>query len=217
MRTFLLAVGLLLPTLGRAQLFSRFEPGSYVLNDSRNVRQPGQLKLQGSAKLLLKQADGKTVRLQPEQVHSFRISTRQYVSVGNFHVRGGLGGADIERGFAEQLDSGQVVLLRYTYSVGAGAPMMGAGGGMSYGGSSEFSAYLLSWPGEPAVTPVQGSLYTGGGKQFREAVRPFLFSRPDLEKLLDDKLIGDDNLPAVIHALNRSLPYVLPAPVPATN
>ncbi|GAB3651568.1 hypothetical protein GCM10027594_26630 [Hymenobacter agri] len=205
----------LLPAISRAQLFGRFENGSYVLNESRNTRQQGQLKLQSSQKLLVKAANGKTIKLTPEQVASFRIDTRKYVTVGNFHVRGGLN-ADIAKGFAEQLDSGRVVLLNYTYSDG-GAPIMGAGG-MNYGGGNyESHAYLLNWPGESEVIPVQGSFYTGGGKQFREAVRPFLFSRPDLEKLLDDKLISSDDLPTVIHALNNNLPYRAPAVAQPSN
>lgn len=212
MRFFLLIIIVLLPELGRAQLFggNRFEQGSYVLNDSRTVRQQGQLKLQSGSKLLVKTADGKTLKLKPEQIQSFRISNRKYVTVGNFHVKGGLGGADVDRAFVEQLDSGQVILLNYTYSVGA--PMaMGAGGGMSYGGSSELSAYLLSRPGDSRATAVQGSFYTGGGKQFREAVRPYLASRPDLLKLLDEKRIASDDLPAVIHALNNNVPFNAPA------
>lgn len=217
MRLFLLIIITMLPEAGRAQLFggNRFEAGSYVLNDSRTVRQQGQLRLQNGTKLMVKAAGGKTIKLTPEQVSSFRINTRKYVTVGNFHVRGGIN-ADIDKGFAEQLDSGRVVLLNYTFP-GGSAPVMGADG-MRYGGESyERNAYLLNWPGESEVTAVQGSFYTGGGKQFREAVRPFLFSRPDLEKLLDDKLITSYDLPKVIHALNNNLPYRAPAVAPPSN
>lgn len=212
MRIFQLAIIVLSPGLGWAQMRgNRFENGSYVLNDSRNLRQQGQLKLQSGSKLLVKTADGKTIKLKPEQIHSFRISNRKYVTASNFHVKGGLGGTDADNVFVEQLDSGQVVLLTYEYSIGAGAPMMGAGGGMSYGGSSELSTYLLSRPGESRVTAAQGSFYTGGGKQFREAVRPYLSSRPDLVKLLDEKRISSDNLEAVIQALNHNQPFSPPA------
>ena len=217
MRLFLLIIIVLLPQLGRAQLFGgyKFEAGSYVLNDSRNVRQQAQLRLQSSTKLLVKTADGKTIKLKPEQVYSFRINARKYVTAGNFHVKGGLGGADITKGFAEQLDSGQVVLLNYTYSVGAGAPMMGAGGSMSYGGgASELNAYLLTRPGDSQITAVQGGFYSGGGKQFREAVRPYLATRPDLVKLLDEKRISSDEIPAVIHALNTNIAFGIPVPSP---
>jgi hypothetical protein len=216
MRCLFLLLGLLLPQLLRAQ-FNAFESGSYVLTGSPTVRQPARLKLQSGSKLLAKTADGKTIKFKPEQIYSFQISSRKYVTASNFHVKGGLGGADIDKGFAEQLDSGQVVLLNYTYSIGAGAPMMGAGGGMSYGGSSEFNAYLLSRPGDSQVTAVQGSFYTGGGKQFREAVRPYLSSRPDLLKLLDDKRISSDDLPAVIHALNNNLPFSPAAAAPGSD
>ncbi|GAB3589037.1 hypothetical protein [Hymenobacter daeguensis] len=208
MRAFLLTITMLLPGLCWAQLFggNKFESGSYVLSDSRNVRQQGQLKLQSGSKLLVKTADGKTLKFNPEQVVTFRTNSHKYVVARNFHVKGGLGGADVDAGFAEQLDSGQVVLLNYKYSVGA--PMsMGAGGGMSYGGASEYNAYLLSRPGDAEATAVQGSFYTGGGKQFRESVRPYLASRPDLVTLLDEKRITSDDLPAVIHALNSNTPF----------
>ena len=217
LRVFLFVITVLSPGLGWAQLFGNsFGSGSYVLNDSRSVRQQGQLKLQNSSKLLVKTADGKINKLKPAQVYSFRICSRKYITASNFHVKGGLGGADIDHGFAEQLDSGQVVLLNYTYSVGGGAPM-GAGGGMGYGGSSEFNAYLLSRPGDSHVTAVQGSFYTGGGKQFREAVRPYLATRPDLIALLDEKRIGSDDLPAVIHALNNNSAFAAPAPSQNSN
>lgn len=215
MRLFLFFLLLLgsVPHLSRAQLFGKgFETGSYVLREGPAGRQPGQLNLRNGTKLLLKTAAGKTRKLTPEQVQCFRIGPRAYVTAGDFR----LGGAYVERAFVEQLDSGQVVLLRYEYSVGA--PMaMGAGGGMSYGGSSNARALLLATPGEARVTPVQGGYYSGGGKAFREAVRPYLSTRPDLVQLLEQKRITDDNLPAVIHALNHHLPFDPAAPTQGPN
>ena len=202
-RLILCAFIVLLPGLARAQLLggSPFASGSYVLNASPNLRQQGQLKLQSGSKLLVKMADGQTLKLHPEQIHSFRITNRKYVTARNFHVKGGIGGAYIDNAFVEQLDSGQVVLLNYEYTINNGA-------GMSYGGSStELNAYLLSRPGSSQFTAAQGSFYTGGGKQFREAVRPYLASRPDLVKLLDEQRISSENLREVIYALNNNIPY----------
>lgn len=206
MRFYLLFAVLLLPEIVLAQLPKGFAEGSYILNDSRQVRQHGQLKLQSSQKLLVKTADGKTIKLTPEQVYSFQQDNQHYVTAGGFHVKGGLGGAEVDLAFVEQLDSGKVVLMRYDYSIGA--PMtMGSGGGMSYGGSSSNSTYLLDglYPG--SITAAQGGTYSSGGKQFREDVRPYLVSRPDLVKLLDDKQITASNLQAAIHALNHNLPF----------
>ena len=210
MRLFLFLLLLLgtVPRLSRAQLFGKgFETGSYVLREGPAGRQPGQLNLRNGTKLLLKTAEGKTQKLTPEQIQSFRLGPHTYVTAADFQVKG----AYVERAFVEQLDSGQVVLLQYAYSVGA--PMaMGAGGGMSYGGSSNARAWLLARPGDARVTPAQGGYYSGGGKQFREAVRPYLSTRPDLVQLLDEKRITEDNLPAVIHALNQHLPFSAAAP-----
>jgi hypothetical protein len=210
MRFYLLLAVLLLPEITLAQLFKGFETGSYILNDSRQVRQKGQLKLQSSQRLLVKDTDGKTIKLTPEQIYSFYQGNRHYVTIGGFHVKGGLGGAEIDLAFVEQLDSGKVVLMRYDYSIGA--PMtMGASGGMSYGGSSSNSAYLLDGLYAGSITVAQSGTYSSSSKQFREAVRPYLASRPDLVKLLDDKQITTSNLQAAIHALNHNLPFNSPS------
>jgi hypothetical protein len=210
MNVYLLLAFLLLPEVVLAQLFKSFESGSYILNDSRKVRQQGNLKLQSSSKLLVKNAAGETIKLTPEQVYSFWQGSKHYVTIGGFHVKGGLGGADVEMAFVEQLDSGRVILMRYDYNVGA--PMtMGPTGGMSYGGSSSNSAYLLDGLYAGSVTVAQSGTYSNGGKQFREAVRPYLASRPDLVELLDNKRISTSNLQEAIHALNHNLPFNPPS------
>lgn len=212
MRIVLLASILLLPQISRAQLFggNSFAAGSYVLADARNVRQPAQLKLQSGSKLVVKTADGQTLKFKPTQVQSFRIGSQKYIVARNFHVIGGLGGADVDDAFVEQLDSGQVVLARYDYSVGSGMSMSG-GGMMTGGGSSELSALLLRGRYSSSFTAAQGGVYSSGGKRFREAVRPFLAARPDLVKLLDEKRITSDNLREAIHALNNNLPFAPPS------
>jgi hypothetical protein len=207
MRVLLFNLILLTPLCVKAQLFKGFTDGSYILNDSRQVRQQGQLKLQSSQKLLVKASDGKTIKLMPEQVYSFWLGNQHYVTAGGFNVKAGLGGAEVDLAFVEQLDSGKVILMRYEYS---GAPMAtGANGGMSYDGRSSSSAYLLDGLYAGSITVAQSGTYSSGGKQFREAVRPYLASRPDLVKLLDDKQITEHNLQAAIHALNHNLPLNL--------
>ncbi|MGI4834664.1 MAG: hypothetical protein ACRYFK_14510 [Janthinobacterium lividum] len=145
----------------------------------------------------MKYDDGKTAKLTPEQVTSFRISDHKYVTASGFHVMGGIGGADIDLVFVEQLDSGQVVLMRYEYSVGA--PMAS--------GSASLSTYVLSTPTIPGVAAAQAGAYSNGGKKFREVVRPYFNGRPDLQKQVEEKRITAENLPEAVHAFNTNLPF----------
>lgn len=209
MHFYLLFALLLLPEVVSAQLFKGPEKGSYILNDNRKVRQQGNLKLQSNSKLVVKTAAGETLKLTPEQVYSAWLGSKHYVTIGGFHVKGGLGGTDVDMAFVEQLDSGKVTLMRYDYSVGAPGGM--GPGGMSYGGSSSSSAYLLDGLYAGSVTVAQSGTYSNGGKQFREAVRPYLASRADLVKLLDEKRITTSNLQEAIHALDHNLPFNPPS------
>jgi hypothetical protein len=205
MHFYLLLAFLILPEVVLAQLFKGFETGSYILNDNSKVRQKGDLKLQSSTKLVVRTATQETIKLTPEQVYSVWLGSKHYVTIGGFNVKSGLGGTDVDMAFVEQLDSGRVILMRYDYSVGVAGS--GGPGGMSYGGSSSASAYLLDGLYAGSVTVAQSGTYSNGGKQFREAVRPYLASRSDLVKLLDDKRITTANLPEAIHALNHNLPF----------
>ena len=204
---FLLAAGLLLPQVGFAQLVGgAFQEGSYVLAESRMIRYQGQLRLQDGATLVVKNPDGKNLKLTPAEVASFRIGSQRYVPAGNFHVIVGLGGLDIEAVFAEPLDSGQVQLLRCTYA--ANMPMATSVAGAPVGGGSwNLSTYLLRTATDARYTAVQSGAYSNGGKRFRDALKPFLATRPDLLHMLDKKRIDAKNLPAVIHALNTNQPY----------
>jgi len=200
MRLLFLLVFLALPQLSQAQ-FNRFETGSYVLAANPAVRHTSELRLRSGNLLLAKNTNEKNIKLTPDQVSSFRLGTRKFTVAGDFHAKGGLGGLNVTKAFVEQLDSGQVILLSYAFQVGA--PMsMGSGGAMMGGGSYSANVYLLQWPGEEDVTPAQGGAYSSGGKNFREAVRPFFIGRPDLLKMLDDKRITTSNLPEAVHALN---------------
>lgn len=211
MRFLFLTVGLLLAQGSQAQTmgFKKFEEGSYVLADNRAVRHPGQLKLLSGSKVVIKTPDGTTLKLKPEQLYSFRIGQREYTTASDFRVQGGFG-MNVEEAFVERLDSGQVLLMRYDYTVGT-PMMMGPGGTMTGSGVSSMKAYLLRRPTDEAYVSVQPAFYTfAGGNRFRDAVRPFLAGHADLLKLLDEKRITMDNLPAVIRALNAGKPYQLP-------
>ena len=204
---FLLAAGLLLPQISFAQLLGggAFQEGSYVLNESRQIRYQGQLRLQDGATLVVKNPDGKNLKLSPMEVASFRLGGQRYVPAGGFHVIAGLGGMDVEVVFAEQLDSGQVQLLRYNYAVNM--PMTTGAAGAPVGGSWGLSTYLLRTAATADYTAVQSGVYSNGGKRFRDALKPFLATRPDLLHLLERKRIDAKNLPAVVRALNTNQPY----------
>lgn len=192
MRFLLLTLAFLLSHNSWAQLFGpSFEPGSYVLADSHTVRHEGLLRLPGGPRLTVKSTDGKTIKLKPEQVLSFRIGNLTYKTVRNFHVKSGLGGTDVEYGFVEQLDSGQVLLMRYDYIVGTGMN----------GGTSSVSAYLVSRPSDSFPVSMQGTK-----QRFIELIKPFLADRPDLMKLLEDKSFTYNDLPLIVRSINSGKP-----------
>ncbi|MVN74800.1 hypothetical protein GO988_00515 [Hymenobacter sp. HMF4947] len=202
MRSTLLFLSLVAPLASRAQVFKNVEVGSYVLSTTPQVRQQGGLFLRNSEQLVVRDLAGKTATLTPQQVSSFRLDNKQFVSTGGFQLRGGFGDAYVSQAFAEQVDSGQVVLLRYR-SVASNAPSRG---NLGYGQGSAGSVYLLRQATTLVVTPIQAS-WTKGNRQFQAALRPYLASRPDLLQLLEARQLAPEQLPQVIHALNHNLPY----------
>ena len=214
MRRFLfyLLAALLLPQAVKAQ-FNSFQAGSYVLARSPKVSHQSKLKLQGAYLLLVKAESGQKTPFLPAEILSFRIGQKKYVAVGGFAAKLGPGGDNlVSRGFAEELDSGRVVLMRFEYVVDS--PMMMTSGGMMSGGSSfPRVLYLLRRSSEEKVESLPASWLTGGGKKFEEALLPYLSSRPDLTQLVTDKSITTDNLAAVIRALNTNQPFMASRPI----
>ncbi|UOQ71843.1 hypothetical protein [Hymenobacter cellulosilyticus] len=203
-KSLLLAASLLLSFIShitQAQsLFNSFEPGSYIPAGNPTQRVEGSLKLRGCTELLVKTGNGKTKKLGLDDVQSFRLGSQQFIKAGGFPVDKGLDGDTIDQAFVEQVDSGQVVLMRLHYIV-AGPAMVGATG-VPTGGNRSYELYLLRKAGETTITPLPASSLTGSGKKFREALLPYLAGRSDLTKLVTDKLITIENLPKLIHALN---------------
>jgi len=181
-------------------VFKNVELGSYVLRTSPQVRQQGGLYQQSSEKLLVRDLTGRNITLSPQEVSSFRINNRQFVSTGGFQLRGGFGNTYVTQAFAEQLDSGQVVLLRYKP-----LPTGAAGrGNIAYTDKAGAGVYLLRLATALAVTPVQADYSEAA---FRAALRPYLAARPDLLQLLDNKTLQTKNLPLIVYALNHNTPY----------
>jgi len=205
MRIFLAVLGLALPQLAHAQVFKSMEVGTYVLSATPQVRRPGGLYLRSSEQLVVRDLAGKSTIYSPQQVSSFQLLQRQFVSTGGFRLLGGFGNRYVAQAFAEQLDSGQVVLLRYQTPAST-APSRG---NLGYDDGPGRSVYLLHPANNFAVTPIQLG-WSKNSPQFREALRPYLAARPDLLQLLDAKSLAPEQLPAIIHALNHNLPYRAP-------
>jgi hypothetical protein len=211
MRYAVLFFALAAPQLAHAQVFKTVEVGSYVLSASPQTRQQGGLFLRNSSQLLVRDLAGKNTSFSPQQVSSFRIAKRQFVATGGFELRSGFGHSYVNQAFAEQLDSGQVVLLRYQ-ALPSNAAMRG---NMGHGDVEGQSVYLLRFANALSVTPIQAG-WSKKSAPFQEALRPYLASRPDLLQALASKRLDPEQLPLLIHALNNNLPYGA-APAPAAT
>lgn len=211
MQKLLLLGCLALPFAVKAQ-FNEFKSGTYVLS-SDGSQHGGELKLRNFQLLVVKNPQGKNLKLTPAEVTAFRLGNERYVTLKDADLPGPTklfkDNSEGQTAFVQQVDSGQVMLLRYSYSQ-AMAPTMGAGGGMVGGGSAGISLYLLRHAGSAGLTVMEHTGLGGGNKNFRELLRPYLVARPDLLKLLDEKLLTESMLPELIHALNNGAAYVPP-------
>ena len=200
MRQILLPTLLLLTLAAHAQsgMANDFEPGTYVLESSPSSPLVGMLKLNDSGRLVVQKFRSKNLKLSSDDVITFRLGTHKYVVAANFEVDKGLVTTTVAKAFVEQVDSGRVVLLHYSYTVGSG-PMMGSGGMMAGGIASYRDLYLLLI--DDVLTPVQVNA-NNSGRTFRKILLPFLATRPDLVNLLEGKHLSADDMPAIIHALN---------------
>lgn len=200
MRFFLILIGLAVFQLAWGQ-YQSFGLGTYLLAGPAAVKQQAQLKLRTNAELWAKDLQGNKVKLTPEQVASFRIGSRKFVAAGGFDQGAGLSSTRVDRAFVEQLDSGQVVLLRYEYSSG-GAPM---GGVDQVSAGSGYNSVLYLLRNGLSLNPIPAG-QNGGGRRFQEALQPYLRARPDLLKLLYDQRILAEDLPLLVRALNTGQP-----------
>ncbi|WP_151089191.1 hypothetical protein [Hymenobacter baengnokdamensis] len=207
MRLFYLIICLLLPQFAFAQIFGfiPFESGSYVAASSPTTRVEAGLKLRNGELLIAKDGKGKKSEFSPQQIISFRVGDRKYTTATGFETRNGLFSASTTRvKFVELLDSGQVILMRYTYYASNGSGPYGGGG-------TQVEEYLLRRSIQSAITPIEAN-WLGGGKHFMETLLPYLSARPDLIKALVAKEIVVDDLAPLIHALNTNQPFVRPKP-----
>lgn len=194
MRLLFVLVGLLVPQALQAQFSNSFEPGSYRLVSSPEVRHQGRLKLQ-SSKLVVEGADGEKIKLTPKEVVCFRAGARKYVTAGGFRTAPAPFGATVERAFVEQLDSGRVNLMEYTF-------LVGIGGSNGFGGTSEAKIYVVKATDWTDAISLPNYVWTNRGEKLRTALRPYAVDRPDLTELIDNNQLRDNNIPAFFHALN---------------
>lgn len=191
-----------------AQAQSDFEIGFFRLKNGPEVRKRGLLRM-GSKNLVVKQyTEGPTIKYPWEEVLSYDVGLRRYIRSSGFTIRrlSGWGHETANNEFVELLDSGAVSILHYVKNIGAG----------TY--SSVDEIILLQRAGEQNPTAIPYSVFESGGKQFREALSPFVSERPDLVALLSTKKITIRNLRTFIHAFNQKEPfldYPMQGPVPS--
>jgi len=203
MRHFIpLTIAFIAPQLSHAQLIKKVEIGTYVLNATPQVRQQAGLYLRNSEQLVVRNLAGENKSFSPQEIRSFQIGNRQFITTGGFRVNGGFGERYITQAFAEQVDSGQVLLLRYQVPPSTAANR----GNIGFDTEAGQSIFLLRAANTNTVTPIQAG-WSKKTPAFQEALRPYLAARPDLLRLLTEKVLAPKQLPLIIHALNNNLPY----------
>lgn len=205
MRYLFLYLGFVLPQTAAAQLIRHFEVGSYVLQTEPTVAHPAGLYTPDGQQLLVHDLSGRTETLTPLQVSSFRMAGRRFVTTGGFTARTGGNRGYVPQAFAEQLDSGQVMLLRYTNPAGTTSGVSQSGA-FVYGGPSSSTVYLLRTGNKEAALTTVESNWSRRDPQLLAALRPYLAARPDLLQLLEAKRLAPKQLPIIIHALNSGQP-----------
>ena len=168
MRLLFAIIGLLLPQALWAQFLNSFEPGSYRLVNSPGVRHQSLLKLRDNDQLVAKNDHDNKVKLTPQEVASFQIGERKYITAGNFELSSGPFDTTVDLTFVERLDSSYVSLLRYTYFTGVGPN----------GSGCTDVLYLLKWVQETGFSSIpSGGLLSD--IKFREALQRHLANWPD--------------------------------------
>jgi hypothetical protein len=187
MRLFLLALISLTPLCVKAQFDRGFERGYYILVDEPNVRHTGNMRIEPFYSTLIVKGEGKTLKLKPEQLLVIGNEKGKYLTVKDFHS----GRVHIDADFAQQIDSGQVVVLFHSRGI--------TGNGVGGSASTFFVRRATETTPFTALEAI--------GNKYREQVLPFLTSRPDLVKLIQEKQTNFYDLQALLLAFNTGQPY----------
>ncbi len=182
MRFFLLALVSLTPLCAKAQFHHGFERGYYVLAAEPTVRHTGNMRIEPFYSTLIVKGEGKTLKFKPEQLFTFGNEKGKYVIVRNFMS----GRVHVDADFAQQVDSGQVVVLYHGRALNGGTA----------------STFFVQRPTEASATALEVI-----GDKYREQVLPFLTSRPDLVSLVQEKQVGFYDLQDLLRAFNTGQPY----------
>jgi hypothetical protein len=188
MKPLVLALFALAPLCGKAQTLQRgFTNGYYVLADEPTVRHTGEMRIEPFGPSLRVKQDGKLMNqaYKPAQVLYCGTGKTKYVVAKDFLSAR----THIDADFAEQLDSGQVVLLWHSRA-------SGGGGGVG--------TYLVRRSTDTNFTALP--LYRN---EYKEKLPSLIASRPDLVERLQRKDFKYDNLYALIHAFNTGQPALL--------
>lgn len=181
----------------RAPFGKRTKTDCYILNANPQVVYAGKIKVHDK-ELIVKNSQGKDLKYKPDEVHWAKADTIRYVAANNFAIKSGFGSFNqASKLFVEIVDSGQVSLYRYDYSYP----------GSTAGSSMSFVTFMLHDATTNSITTLPTSIYTGKGQRFREALAPFVTTRPDLLQLVEDGHITISNLPLLLHALNYNEPF----------
>jgi hypothetical protein len=204
MRAFLLVIIILaVPHFAQAQF--DFTKGTFRLKISPGTQVNGLLRLGNN--LVVKQTlDGTSVKYPWDEVLAYSLGFRRYVRASGFTIETGFSTREANDDFVQLLDSGAVSLFRYEYAPSGGT--VGFGGAPGVGPASRPAIYLLQRAGETAPIEIPYSVMDGSGKRFREALAPFVASRPDLVKVLAAKKITVFSLQTFIHAFNNHEPFL---------
>jgi len=206
MRFSLLIFGLLIPNLLVAQAPKKIiGTGVYTLaRSSANARAEEVSFVPGKEVIRITIAN-KPATFSPEEVALFTIGQRKFLALNDIITteKKSVIPAHI---FAEQLDSGQIVLLHYwrediDYGVGMG------------GTTHNFMSFYLLRKANESVYTVIKDREIGSKKQTQRLLAPYLTGRPDLAKLVESNVPGRvlaDNVLPIIHALNTGQPYAFP-------
>lgn len=209
MRFSLLFATLLLPHLLLAQLAPPKISGAgyYTLPTTGKVFTNGLSFVPYETAVVVKDSPDKKVKFTPSQVSSFTIGKRKFVAINNIVLKEKYRGIP-QSLFAEQLDSGQLVLHKLH--------LMSYGGYGGMAGSSSPNSlailYLLRASSESDYTLIPADKM-GGKKDIQEKLSSYFTARPDLINVLQTKgptSVITDNLPAIVQAFNTEKPYSLP-------
>ncbi|WP_426060258.1 hypothetical protein [Hymenobacter sp. B1770] len=168
-------ITLIVPHFVQAQ--SDFAKGTFRLKKIPEIQMSGLLR-SGSSLDVKQTPDGPSVKYPWEDILSYKTGIYRYIRASGFTMRNLSGWSHeiADNRFVLLLDSGAVSLMRYEYDFA-----------LYNTNQPPPSIILLQRANEKEATDIPYSVFEGGGKKFRESLKPYVTERPDLLALLADK------------------------------